>query len=369
MTLLISIPWFYPAYKAGGPIQSVQNLVNNYQDPGYFIITGKKDADGSPVAIAGFDKWNFFSKNTQVCYTNKPVSEINNAVKKFNPQILFIIGLFDFNFNIRPLFFSKIPVKILSARGMLHPGALSQKHFKKKLFIFLMKLSGIHKKILFHATNETEKKYISAIFGSKAKVMVAQNFPHLVSKKENIAKVPQRLNLVTIALISPMKNHALVLDALQSCKGEINYVIYGPVKDKAYWEVCLQKISTLPPNIRVQYEGEIRPEHIETALHKADVFIMPSKSENYGHAIIEALSAGLPVITSQHTPWQNLQENKAGFNTAQTAAEIAVAISNFTAMDAAVFNEWCSAASAYAHEHTRVDTIKAQYDQLFSVAG
>ncbi len=166
-----------------------------------------------------------------------------------------------------------------------------------------------------------------------------------------------------------MKNHALVLDALANCKEDISYSIYGPVKDKAYWDSCLRKISVLPSNIKVQYKGEIHPDNIEKALHKADVFIMPSKSENYGHAIIEALSAGLPVITSRHTPWQNLQEHKAGFNTGESETELAEAIAFFASMDSTELKKWSATACTYALERTDVDAISMQYETLFAVAG
>ncbi len=174
---MIAIPWFSPAYKAGGPIQSVMNLVKSYTHPQYFIITGTKDADGALLEKCGFDSWANFNDHTQVNYTATPGSTLAEAIKKFDPKLLFIIGLFDWNFNIKPLFFAKVPVKILSVRGMLHPGALTQKPFKKRLFLFLMKMSGIHKRIFFHATDEAEKKYILEVFGSRSKVIAGPEFP------------------------------------------------------------------------------------------------------------------------------------------------------------------------------------------------
>ena len=53
---------------------------------------------------------------------------------------------------------------------------------------------------------------------------------------------------------------------------------------------------------------------MKEVLQAAQVFILPSKSGNFGHAIYEALSGGRPVITSHHTPCNELQESKAGIN-------------------------------------------------------
>ena len=50
----------------------------------------------------------------------------------------------------------------------------------------------------------------------------------------------------------------------------------------------------------------------EEILKSADCFLLPSKSENFGMSIIEALSYGLPVLTTTETPWEKLGEINAG---------------------------------------------------------
>ena len=45
-----------------------------------------------------------------------------------------------------------------------------------------------------------------------------------------------------------------------------------------------------------------------------DMFFMPTKGENYGHVIAEALCAGLPILIADTTPWRNLQEQGIGWD-------------------------------------------------------
>ena len=45
----------------------------------------------------------------------------------------------------------------------------------------------------------------------------------------------------------------------------------------------------------------------------ADLFILPSHSENFGVSVAEALSNGIPCVVSKGAPWKILDEKKAGW--------------------------------------------------------
>ena len=314
--IFITIPWFLPAFRAGGPVQSIANLVKEYEDVEYFIFCGDTDLNGGELENITTGEWVRYNDHTRVWYSgpDKISDSMVKQVEEIKPDILYIIGMFSWHFNMVPLLFCKAPKKILSTRGMLHPGALSQKKWKKKIYLEIFKLLEYHHKVHFHATDEEENKYISKYFGEAATIFTAGNFPNKIDALPVAEKEPGNLKLVSIALISPMKNILMVLTAMAKCNYHIEYNIYGPVKDTNYWELCKEKIKTLPGNIRVNYHKEIVPQKVKEVLMNAHVFILPSKSENFGHAIYEALSAGRPVITSNNTPWNNLRESCAGIN-------------------------------------------------------
>ena len=365
--ILITIPWFHPAYKAGGPIQSIANMVEHFShDVTYKIFTSNTDLDGSLLLVQP-DKWIKYNDNTNVWYSSKQNSEIfKKEIKKNKAEVIFINGIYSFNYNLWPLLYFRASKKILSARGMLHPGALSQKSFKKIFYLSLWKILGLHNKCDFHASNEEEKKYIQDVFGNKIKVYVAQNFPRVLPLSGFPNKTAGSLKLVSIALISRMKNHLLVLKALNNCIGNVTYTIFGPVKDREYWKDCEQLIKILPPNITVNYLGDIPPGEVQNALLQNHVFILPSKSENFGHSIYEALSSGRPVITSNKTPWNNLQQSDAGLNvTPENIKELSEAINHFTFMDNNDLAKWNKGANNYASKAIDINDIKEQYRQMF----
>jgi glycosyltransferase involved in cell wall biosynthesis len=368
VTVFISIPWFLPAYRAGGPIQSVANLVNNFKEEGicYKIFCSNTDLNNEVLPDVITDEWVAYNNHTQVWYASKQITAALKAqVKAIQPDAIFIIGIFSWQFNVVPLLFCKAPKKILSVRGMLHSGALTQKKWKKRFFLQGLKIFAVESKTIFHATDNVEAGFIKKEFGQQANVAVAGNFAKVVNRGAPLFKQAGFLNMVTIALISPMKNHLLVLEALMYCTANINYSIYGPIKDAAYWQACLAQISLLPKNIQVHYHGELAPTKIAAVLVQNHLFIMPSKSENFGHAISEALSACKPVITSQHTPWDALLENNAGMNVATEQFEISTAINFFADMQNETYLQFVTGTGIYSDNNLNTTANTNAYRSLF----
>ena len=71
----------------------------------------------------------------------------------------------------------------------------------------------------------------------------------------------------------------------------------------------------------VRYHGEIDHENVHQALAAHDLFFLPTRGENYGHVIFEALAAGLPVLISDQTPWRNLEALGVGWDLPLMAEE------------------------------------------------
>jgi len=77
---------------------------------------------------------------------------------------------------------------------------------------------------------------------------------------------------------------------------QVRFRIYGTGSD----EEMLKKLSEkLGVGERVEFLGQMEHSQLPSALHKADIFIRPSRSEGMGNSFIEAMAAGLPVIATQ----------------------------------------------------------------------
>jgi glycosyltransferase involved in cell wall biosynthesis len=159
------------------------------------------------------------------------------------------------------------------------------------------------------------------------------------------------------------------LETLKALENEISveYHIYGPVKDPEYWQACQQVIATLKPSIQVTYHGNIHPTEVTATLQQYHFFVLPSKGENFGHAIYESLNAGRPVIISDQTPWKRLQEQEAGWDLdLRDPQSLPEAILHASRMGQAEYNQCCEGAQGVARRFVTESDFAGQYKVLFS---
>ena len=319
--LLVITRWYLPAVKSGGTVRSTSALVNGLKDEfDISIITSDRDLGASePYPNIVFNQW-IDSNGSKIIYLTKlNVEYILKAIEDKDPDIIYLNSFFDITTQV--LMFLKLKGKIkakiiLSPRGELAKGALSIKATKKKVYLFLYKFFNLSRGIIFHATSKEDESDIKLLFPNN-EIEVIQN-----PKDENketytlVKKECGKVKMVFISRIAPVKNllYGLEVLSINSFDGVIEFDIYGPDEDKDYWGKCQKLISDLPSNIIVNYKGFVEPKDISTTLSKYHLFFLPTKGENFGHAIVEAMQVGLVPLISDKTPWVNLESIKAGYS-------------------------------------------------------
>jgi glycosyltransferase involved in cell wall biosynthesis len=164
-------------------------------------------------------------------------------------------------------------------------------------------------------------------------------------------------------LIAEKKNLYLLLQALENTAG-ITLDIYGPVKDKGYWKLCEKRI-TLMHDI-VTYRGDVKPSQVQQTLSEYDALALLTKGENFGHAIYESLSAGSPVITSNYTPWQNLEAQSAGWNVDLDVQAIRQLFENIKLANQQQHQLFCEGAYQLATTYYNNMDIDKRYSAVFN---
>ncbi|MCT4645631.1 MAG: glycosyltransferase family 4 protein [Carboxylicivirga sp.] len=324
--ILIFIDWFLPGYKAGGPVRSMANMVEYLkEDYAFYIVTGNTDyTESIPYITVKSNCWEPFADNVLVFYTdeahqNKATFKI--LINEIKPDIAYINGVYSWKFSIRPLLVSKklkLKKVIVAARGMLAPSAIDVKGGKKRLFLKAARMAGLYKNVVFHATNEKEKQDINGVLGKKCRVQVADNLPKkTLPAVKSIEKNRGELKLVSLARIAPEKNTLFALERLADLRdfnGNIQFDLFGQIYNEDYWKQCHTLIAKLPSNIKVVYKGTVDAERVGETIQNYHALFMPTRGENFGHVILESLSAGRPVLISDQTPWRGLNRDKSGWD-------------------------------------------------------
>lgn len=368
--LLIFYSHFAPAFKAGGPVQSLVNMVDVLNRHYHIYVVCSAYDMGERVVLPGITAgvWQAYTKNVSVLYTTgRGYHAVHQAIKKVNPEIVYINGMFLPAYNLYPLWLAqKLKCSIVMApRGMLQRGALAIRPFKKKLFLKLFIFLNLHHAITWQATDDQERNDIHRVFGERAVVKLAPNIPKAPGAVVPVrAKNKGELHLVYLSLITEKKNLHLILEALKFVPTLIRFDIYGPVKDEDYWKQCMRLMEGQVHSIR--YLGSVHPNEVQGVLSEYHALVLPTKGENFGHAIYEAFSVGTPAIISPYTPWGNLQSSQAGITIELNVHSLVSAITQFVDYDANEFRLLSLGAHSVALHYANQYDYEKLYKELFN---
>lgn len=322
--------YYLPGYRAGGPIRTIANMVDRLGDEFDFrVVTSDRDvADREPYPGLTGAPWQVVG-NAHVHYLSarQATAEYLAAlINRARPSLIYLNSFFDPLFTQKVLIarrlgkIGSIPI-VLAPRGEFSLGALGLKSLKKNLYIKAAKLSGLYKGITWQASSEIEQANIERVLGKVAvasRIRVAPDLaPVPIETEVSFGNKPRRddetLRVCFLSRISPMKNLDFALRVLGHVGCPIQFTIYGPKEVETYWDVCEELIAQLPPHIGVEYGGTVAPEQVMDSLAAHDLFLLPTRGENYGHVIHEALGAGLPVLLSDQTPWGDVAHHGVGW--------------------------------------------------------
>jgi glycosyltransferase involved in cell wall biosynthesis len=199
---------------------------------------------------------------------------------------------------------------VVSTRGMLVPWALKQKWLKKKLAWHMYQKKILNYASVLHATAESEVEACRGL-GFTQPIAVIPNgveFPASLPEKQ----ANHRKTILFISRFHPGKGLSSLLTVWKDLQNDDwQIVIAGP--DENGHQATLEK-QIVDLNLQsVSFTGNLSDDEKWQAYANADLFVLPTLSENFGVVVAEALAAGLPVITTKGAPWQLLEEEKCGW--------------------------------------------------------
>lgn len=217
---------------------------------------------------------------------------------------------------------------VTAPRGALAPANLAHGWLKKRIFWQLAQRVTYDEAALLHATGEAEHDHLRA-FGLKQPVALVPNGIDIPGTLPDAPRDGPRV-LLYLARVHPLKGLALALEVWRDL----------PVKPRSGWEFHIAGPSA--DGHAEELQGFCRNEGLEdvrflgplygadkwAAYAGADLHIHPSKHENFGVVIAEAMASGTPVIASRETPWQGVEEHGCGWWTERTHEGLTAALSD-----------------------------------------
>lgn len=209
----------------------------------------------------------------------------------------------------------RVPL-IIQPRGMLEPWALEQKALKKRLALALFQRRDLESARAFVATSEMECDGLRR-FGLRQPVAVIPNgvdFEGTGAAESGVGQAPGpgRIALF-LSRVHPKKGVLELVRAWgQVAPSGWRLRIAGP-DEAGHWEEVSRLVRRLGLEQSIAYLGPVEGENKAALYREADLFVLPTFSENFGLVVAEALSHGVPVITTRGAPWADLETCGCGW--------------------------------------------------------
>lgn len=200
---------------------------------------------------------------------------------------------------------------VISPHGCLEPWALGFKRYKKLLAMKIYQAPILRSASMFIATADQEANSIRR-----------------VGLRQPVAIIPNGVD-VSVTLHRDANKEIrtiLFLSRIHPIKGLFDLVEAWAIVRQSGWRLVIA--GSDEAGHRAQVEALIRTKGLEDdfefvgfvdgtrkqdCFDRADIFVLPTYSENFGIAIAEALSNELPVITTTGAPWQDLLDYDCGW--------------------------------------------------------
>lgn len=206
---------------------------------------------------------------------------------------------------------------LIQPHGMLEPWALRHRALKKHIAMALYQRRDLEAAALLVASTSREAESLRRLGFKRPIAIIPHGIRPAAEKPTDRANDPTDPHRMRTALflsrLHPVKGLPVLIHAwAQAAPKGWRLVIAGPDQGGH-----LRKVQALIHRLglgeSVQYMGEVRNE-VKSALYRtADLFVLPTHTENFGIVVVEALAHGVPVITTRGAPWAELETQRCGW--------------------------------------------------------
>ena len=336
--------------RQGGPVTVLQGLARAQTERGHRVsiyTTGKKVKRDQGLTSSPIDDPTVFSFPPSI----KPILFSFNFLATLRKNIcifdiVHIHGLYRFPVTFSAWLARKqnIPY-IIRPHGSLDPFLYKQSRFGqialplKRLYEWLFDIPNMNNASAIHYTS-TEEMERASFLKLRAPAVIIPNgidwelfstLPEPRQFRRTIGVEPQTPLVLFLGRINFKKGLDLLVPSFSQVVNKFpnaRLCIVGP-DNEGYGSKVRQWCRETAISDKVIFVDHLDPIAVRQAYVDADVFVLPSYTENFGMTVVEAMACGCPVVISdQVNIWREVKEEGAGLVMGLDPALIADAICN-----------------------------------------
>lgn len=205
--------------------------------------------------------------------------------------------------------------RVVSPRGMLDAWSLGWHAGRKRLAWRLYQQRDLREAQLLHATSRAEAEGFRAAGLTQGVAVVPNGVEVPDEDSPSLARAEQGPRVALfLSRVHPKKGLPDLLAAWQAVR-PVGWELWvagdGEPAHVAEVREAVQHLPGSTPPVRLL--GAVPDGDRARLLARAELFVLPTRSENFGQVVAEALAAGVPVLTTHAAPWPALEAHGAGW--------------------------------------------------------
>lgn len=201
---------------------------------------------------------------------------------------------------------------VVSTRGMLTSWALQHNRWRKRLVWTAYQKWALQQAALFHVTSEEEVEALRDL-GFDQPIALIPNGVQLPKQDGPTSSPTETRRALFLSRLHPKKGLPMLVEAWANvCPDGWELVLVGP-SEGGHRAELEEQVRSHGLEDAITFVGSVSDDEKWAVYRSADLFVLPTHSENFGIVVAEALGAGVPVITTTGTPWQELETCKCGW--------------------------------------------------------
>lgn len=257
---------------------------------------------------------------------------------------------------------------VISPHGTLEPWAIGHKKWKKRIALALGYRRMIRSAVLVHATSEMEAASARR-FGIEVPIAIVPNAVDCPPYDRSIAAEVSPKTLLFLSRLHFQKGTMELARALGKHRSILidcgwRVVFAGPDMGN-HWKELETELKAQGVRDLVSYVGPVDGPEKWNLFRSATLFAMPSYGENFGIVIAEALACGVPCLTTQRTPWREIEENGCGWWHPATQSGLDEALGKALTTDTQSLADMGRRGMALVSSKYTIDALGTEYRSMY----